>query len=68
MDREKYEKSKQNLPKSFKETVIDGGCHAYFGMYGAQKGDGEPTITADAQIYATADAVAEFVFNGWLLL
>lgn len=23
-------------------TLGNGGCHAYFGMYGAQKGDGTP--------------------------
>ena len=41
-----------------KELVIDGGCHAFFGCYGAQKGDGTPTLTAKEQIEQTADAVA----------
>ncbi len=35
MNREKYDNSKSNLPSDFTEIVIDGGCHAYFGMYGA---------------------------------
>ena len=55
---EKYEKYKENLPKDHKELVIDGGCHAFFGCYGAQKGDGTPTLTAKEQIEQTADAVA----------
>ena len=35
----------------------DGGCHAGFGMYGPQDGDGTPTITATEQITRTADAI-----------
>ena len=45
LNREKYNENKSNLPDDFTEVVIDGGCHAYFGMYGAQKGDGTPTIS-----------------------
>ena len=45
MNREKYEENKSNHPESFTEVVIDGGCHAYFGMYGAQDGDGTPAIS-----------------------
>lgn len=35
-----YDKNKAHLPDDFTEIVIDGGCHAYFGMYSAQDGDG----------------------------
>jgi pimeloyl-ACP methyl ester carboxylesterase len=59
MNREKYEKYRSNLPEDFVERVIDGGCHAYFGMYGAQKGDGIPTISNETQINITADAIAD---------
>ena len=38
--------------------MIDGGCHAFFGCYGAQKGAGTPTLTAKEQIEQTAAAVA----------
>jgi len=58
MNREKYELNKKNLPVDFQEIVIDGGCHAYFGMYGAQEGDGTPDITNEAQINLSADAIA----------
>ena len=43
LNREKYEADRTNLPQDTTETVIDGGCHAGFGSYGAQKGDGTPT-------------------------
>ena len=57
MNREKYAAGKSNLPADFTELVIDGGCHAGFGMYGPQDGDGTPTITATEQITRTADAI-----------
>ena len=40
LNREKYEQNRGNLPPDFTETVIEGGCHAGFGAYGPQKGDG----------------------------
>ena len=61
LNAEKYAENKSNLPEDFTEVVIEGGCHAYFGMYGAQKGDGTPTITNEEQIWQTADAVSAFV-------
>ena len=57
MNREKYDENKSNLPSGFIEIVIEGGCHAYFGMYGAQDGDGIPTISGADQIHATAEAI-----------
>lgn len=61
MNREKYESNRSNLPEAFAEVVIDGGCHAYFGMYGPQDGDGTPRITNEEQITFTADAISEFL-------
>lgn len=58
---EQYEANRKNLPADYTELVIDGGCHAYFGAYGAQDGDGIPTISAEAQWDITAQAIAEFV-------
>ena len=63
MNREKYEKYKTNLPASFTEKVIEGGNHALFGMYGAQKGDHEATITKEMQTQITAEYIAEFIKN-----
>ena len=61
LNMEKYEEYRINLPEDTKELVIEGGCHAYFGKYGMQDGDGEPAITQDEQIDITADAVAGLI-------
>ena len=61
MNREKYAKYRENLPADLTETVIDGGCHAYFGMYGTQEGDGTPTITREEQIAITAEAIRNLI-------
>jgi len=59
MNSQKYEEYRSNLPKSFTETVIEGGCHAYFGMYGLQDGDGVPSITCEEQIELTCEAIVK---------
>lgn len=64
MNAEKYEESKANLPEDFTEVIIDGGCHAYFGMYGAQDGDGTPSVTNSEQIIFTAEKIAEMICVG----
>ena len=61
MNREKYDKYKSSLPGDFTEYVIDGGCHAYFGMYGAQDGDGTPAITNEEQIRITVENIVEII-------
>ena len=63
MNREKYEENKANLPDKFSEVILDGGCHAYFGMYGAQEGDGTPEISNEEQIALTVDAISEMVLD-----
>jgi len=57
MNRDKYEENKSNLPGDFTEVVIEGGCHAYFGMYGEQEGDGKPLISNEQQILLTAEQI-----------
>ncbi|MDU5333332.1 alpha/beta family hydrolase [Enterococcus sp.] len=44
LNRETYQKAKEDLPKSTDYQEIAGGNHAGFGAYGAQKGDGTSTI------------------------
>ena len=61
LNREKYEADRANLPQDTTETVIDGGCHAGFGSYGAQNGDGTPTISAEEQQQQTADEPAAWM-------
>lgn len=61
LNKEKYDENKSNLPQDFDEIIIEGGCHAYFGMYGVQDGDGTPAITNEEQISITARAIADFI-------
>ena len=61
LDRDKYEEAKEKLPDHVTERIISGGCHAGFGMYGAQNGDGTPTITSGKQILFTADLIADWI-------
>lgn len=61
MNRKKYDENKAHLPRGFTEIVIDGGCHAYFGMYGEQDGDGIPKISNRAQIMFTAHAISDLM-------
>lgn len=61
MNKEKYVQNLSNLPDDFSEIVIEGGCHAGFGMYGAQDGDGMPSLSAREQIVFTADAISAWI-------
>ncbi|MBQ8490560.1 MAG: alpha/beta hydrolase [Pseudobutyrivibrio sp.] len=61
LNMEKYEECKANLPSDFEEVVIEGGCHGYFGDYGMQTGDGEPSISVQQQTSETVDAIVDFV-------
>lgn len=52
------EASKANLPKDARFIAIDGAIHSYFGDYGPQPGDGQPTIShQDAREQISADSV-----------
>ncbi|MBR1747558.1 MAG: alpha/beta hydrolase [Clostridia bacterium] len=56
MKRDKYEASKAYYPEGrFFECVVEGGCHGHFGFYGAQKGDGSPSVDRATQIKVTVD-------------
>jgi len=61
LNRSKYEECKAHYPEAFEEFVIEGGCHAYFGDYGGQKGDGKPTISREMQMGVTASAVSAWM-------
>ena len=63
LNREKYDEYESNLPDGYTEYIIDGGCHAGFGMYGAQKGDGKPLLASEEQIRITAEEIYKFVTN-----
>ena len=63
LDKTKYNDNIKNLPEGFTEIIIQGGNHAYFGMYGNQEGDGTAEITNEEQIIFTADTIAEFILR-----
>ena len=64
LNKDKYEECKKNLPAHFIEYTISGGCHAYFGMYGEQEGDGTPTLTNVEQIRKTSEHITRFIAEG----
>ena len=61
LNMEEYEKSRPLWPDSAAEVVIEGGNHAQFGSYGAQKGDGEAKISAEEQRRITAEAIKKWL-------
>ncbi|MBO5313461.1 MAG: alpha/beta hydrolase [Clostridia bacterium] len=60
MNRERYEQGKEKLPPTAKEIIIDGGCHAFFGMYEGQDGE-YAKITNREQILQSAQAIYELI-------
>ena len=60
-----YGSFNSNLEKNIDYTenvvVIQGGNHAKFGNYGAQKGDPEGTITTEEQQNIAVDNIVDFV-------
>ncbi len=57
----KIEDSRKLLPEATRFVMIAGGCHAQFGSYGAQPGDGVPTINPEVQWQQTVQASVEFL-------
>lgn len=51
------EAARSLLPADTRHVPIEGGIHAYFGDYGAQPGDGEPTIDRPAAQGQIVDAM-----------
>ena len=58
---ETYNKNLSNLPSDYTEIIIDGGCHAFFGDYGQQKGDGKPTLTVQEQNEIVVRDILDFI-------
>lgn len=60
---QKYEKVLKTLPEDAIIVEIDGGNHAQFGSYGAQKGDSPSTVSPDQQLEITVAAIVRFIDN-----
>lgn len=57
----KYRDNKDNLPEDYKEMIIEGGNHAYFGSYGEQDGDGKANISNAEQIEFAANEIEKML-------
>ena len=61
LNAKKYAVNQSNLPADTIEVVIEGGCHAGFGTYGPQSGDGTPSISSQEEIDRTAEEIWNMV-------
>lgn len=57
LNMEKLSKGAGFMPPDNTQLCIEGGNHAFFGNYGAQKGDGEATISREEQQEQTVAAI-----------
>lgn len=64
LDRKAYAKNRENAGPGAAEVVIEGGNHAQFGSYGAQKGDGKALIPPEEQTAETVRAIVEMADGG----
>ena len=64
LEKDVYEKDKENWPKNFDELIIDGGNHAQFGDYGNQSKDGKASILKEEQWDITTNKIIEWR-NNW---
>ena len=61
INRTKLEKGVLMSPLGTLTVELDGGNHAQFGLYGPQKGDGEATISAEAQQTMAANEILRVI-------
>ena len=61
LEADEYEANRGNLPDGYKEVLIEGGNHAYFGCYGDQDGDGIARITNEEQIDTTVSEILQLI-------
>ncbi|UTR06935.1 alpha/beta hydrolase [Alkalihalobacillus sp. LMS6] len=60
---EKIEDTRENLPPTTDYIEIEGGNHAYFGVYGEQSGDGDADITVVEQQEMLIEEVVSWIDN-----
>lgn len=58
---ENLEESKGNLPQDAEFIELKGGNHGQFGDYGMQKGDNEPSISAQEQTDKSANEIIDLL-------
>jgi dienelactone hydrolase len=57
----KVEETASDLPQESKFVPIGGAVHGYFGDYGEQPGDGEPTVSRDEAQEQIVSATLSFL-------
>ena len=57
----KVTQGRPNLPTTTRCTPIGGGIHAFFGDYGAQPGDGQPSLSHESAREQIVTASAAFL-------
>lgn len=63
LNRGQFAKGRKKVPKGSCELVIVGGCHAYFGDYGRQAGDGHPYISREEQMDYTVNGFVDYILQ-----
>ena len=61
LNMEKVEQGRTYMPSDYTEICIEGGNHAQFGNYGAQKGDMEAVISREDQQSQTVEAICKMI-------
>ncbi|OAB44955.1 alpha/beta hydrolase [Paenibacillus antarcticus] len=61
LKKDTYESSKSYLPQDAEYFAIEGGNHAQFGSYGAQKGDNPARITPEVQLQKMVEKLTEWI-------
>ncbi len=61
IDQDNYENTQSLLPSDTIYKTIEGGNHAQFGYYGAQRGDQEATISVENQHHTITEMITEFI-------
>lgn len=64
LNMDKIKTGRALMPDSYEEFCIEGGNHAQYGDYGAQKGDGTALISAEKQQEIAAEKIEEFMKDG----
>jgi len=61
LNKNKLSETKSNAPSNSLYFEIEGGNHAGYGNYGAQKGDGPATISNTEQQNIVTNKILEFI-------
>ncbi|OLS37678.1 alpha/beta hydrolase [Alkalihalophilus pseudofirmus] len=61
LNKDRYDEAEAYLASEHLEIIIEGGNHAQFGSYGAQKGDTPASISTEEQLKQVRDALSKWI-------